>query len=239
VKNDFDEFDEIATLSATPMRRAPPPPESVSVDWWVATVSSGVCVAALAEALVFERADRRRRATLALHRGFALGTILETQSPHRWRSARETRSFHSCVLIKMIVVYCLQSEAKPSCTYVGASVDMVHRLRQHNGALVGGAKYTSKHRPWRVHMYVKDFATWRDALRFEWAWKRVSRRMSGKSAVTRREQAVSELLEKEAWRKRWAGSTPVAAILEGTSGRKGECSNASYWSGRFEDRKVR
>jgi hypothetical protein len=30
------------------------------------------------------------------------------------------------------------------CTYVGATIDLNHRLRQHNGEIKGGAKYNRK-----------------------------------------------------------------------------------------------
>jgi putative endonuclease len=34
--------------------------------------------------------------------------------------------------------------------YTGVATDLQRRLRQHNGELVGGAKYTSSRRPVRV-----------------------------------------------------------------------------------------
>jgi len=110
----------------------------------------------------------------------------------------------------MFVVYCLQSDARPSCTYVGASVDLAHRLRQHNGDLVGGAKYTASHRPWRVVAHAEGFSSWRDALRFEWAWKRATRkqRASKIDAKERRLRALQELLTDERWRRRWSTSNP-------------------------------
>lgn len=49
-------------------------------------------------------------------------------------------------------VYVLQSEeprdGKPGLCYVGCTTDPKRRLRQHNGEISGGARYTSKHRPW-------------------------------------------------------------------------------------------
>jgi ribA/ribD-fused uncharacterized protein len=60
-------------------------------------------------------------------------------------------------------------------TYIGATYDPDHRLRQHNGELVGGAKATSGHK-WERVMLVSGFADWRTTLQFEWAWKYFSRK---------------------------------------------------------------
>lgn len=35
-------------------------------------------------------------------------------------------------------------------TYNGYTVDVRHRLRQHNGEITGGARATTQHRPWNV-----------------------------------------------------------------------------------------
>jgi predicted GIY-YIG superfamily endonuclease len=66
--------------------------------------------------------------------------------------------------------YLLTSETCKA-TYIGASVDPWHRLRQHNGELCGGAKYTRRARPWDLRIVVSGFRDWSEALRFEWAWK--------------------------------------------------------------------
>jgi structure-specific endonuclease subunit SLX1 len=73
-------------------------------------------------------------------------------------------------------------------TYVGATVHLSRRLRQHNGELCGGARATRNHRPWRVHTYVRGFSSWRAALSFEWHWKRKAR---GAKARARRARELA------------------------------------------------
>jgi predicted GIY-YIG superfamily endonuclease len=46
-------------------------------------------------------------------------------------------------------VYVLLS-AGDSSTYVGITTDLERRLKQHNGELPGGARSTTRGRPWRV-----------------------------------------------------------------------------------------
>ena len=46
-------------------------------------------------------------------------------------------------------VYILVAE-QDERTYVGVTVDVTRRLRQHNGELVGGAKSTRPFRPWSL-----------------------------------------------------------------------------------------
>jgi predicted GIY-YIG superfamily endonuclease len=57
------------------------------------------------------------------------------------------------------------------CTYIGITNDMAHRLRQHNGELVGGARYTSRKavegQPWAVAALVTGIESKSDALSFE------------------------------------------------------------------------
>ena len=71
-------------------------------------------------------------------------------------------------------------------TYVGVSPDPVRRLRQHNGEIKGGAKYTTS-RPrgalgegcWRHVCLVHGFRTPTEALQFEWAVKHCPPRKRG------------------------------------------------------------
>ena len=68
------------------------------------------------------------------------------------------------------VCYCLRSTTT-SKTYVGVTNNLVRRLRQHNGELKGGARYTSSGGPWVLTMIVGPFGTYQHALHFEWHWK--------------------------------------------------------------------
>jgi predicted GIY-YIG superfamily endonuclease len=58
-------------------------------------------------------------------------------------------------------------------TYVGATLDLARRLRQHNGEIKGGAKYTrlGAKGSWAVVFTVQGFREQREALQFEWALK--------------------------------------------------------------------
>jgi structure-specific endonuclease subunit SLX1 len=94
-------------------------------------------------------------------------------------------------------VYLLESSGHS--TYIGATVDLDRRLRQHNKDIKGGAHATgikvSRGESWTRRCYVKNFPDWKAALQFEWAWKFYSRKLS-KSLfpMDRRTQALNTLL---------------------------------------------
>ncbi len=70
--------------------------------------------------------------------------------------------------------YCLvRTDGKQ--TYIGATVDPDHRLKQHQGLLKGGARATAG-KEWRRVCLVGGFPSWNDALKFEWRWKRLGRK---------------------------------------------------------------
>ena len=102
--------------------------------------------------------------------------------------------------IKPCYVYCLQSTS--GCTYVGATVDLDRRLRQHNGTLSGGARATkarvNKGELWKRVCYVKNFPNWTAALQFEWRWKQLARREPKRlSGLDKRRVALDKLLAME------------------------------------------
>jgi structure-specific endonuclease subunit SLX1 len=86
-----------------------------------------------------------------------------------------------------------------NATYVGATVDLDHRLRQHNKEIKGGAHATSakvaKGETWTRVCHVAGFPDWSAALQFEWRWKQLSRKLPQKMLpLERRFEALDTLL---------------------------------------------
>jgi predicted GIY-YIG superfamily endonuclease len=97
----------------------------------------------------------------------------------------------------MSYVYLLHST--DNSTYVGATVDLDRRLRQHNKIIKGGAHATSMKvnagQIWERACYVEGFPDWQAALQFEWRWKKISRKLSNKLfPLKRRMIALKQLL---------------------------------------------
>lgn len=100
--------------------------------------------------------------------------------------------------MKQYFVYLLISSG--GATYVGATVDLSRRLKQHNKQLSGGATYTgskiAKGEIWKRAVYVENFPDWSSALQFEWKWKQLTRQItSGGSPSRRRMLALMKLME--------------------------------------------
>jgi structure-specific endonuclease subunit SLX1 len=100
----------------------------------------------------------------------------------------------------MSFVYLLLSS--DNATYVGATIDLDRRLRQHNKEIKGGAFATSakvnKGETWIRACHVEGFPDWQAALQFEWRWKHLSRQLSKKlKPLERRMKALEQLLALE------------------------------------------
>jgi structure-specific endonuclease subunit SLX1 len=99
-------------------------------------------------------------------------------------------------------VYLLLATPRRDATYVGATVDLERRLRQHNKELKGGATATgikvAKGDIWIRAAYVQGFPDWQAALQFEWRWKQMSRKLPAKmDPLLRRMTALKNLLALE------------------------------------------
>jgi structure-specific endonuclease subunit SLX1 len=87
-------------------------------------------------------------------------------------------------------------------TYIGATIDLERRLRQHNKEIKGGAHATgikvSQGETWIRAAHVSGFPDWQAALQFEWRWKQLSRKLPLKmNPLERRIKALKELLNLE------------------------------------------
>lgn len=98
-------------------------------------------------------------------------------------------------------VYFIQSTN--GATYIGATVDLDKRIRQHNKELKGGATATSmkvnQGEVWSYVCYVENFPSWNEALKFEWRWKQISRQLQKSNPtqkpLEKRLEALKKLLE--------------------------------------------
>ena len=84
-------------------------------------------------------------------------------------------------------------------TYIGATIDLDRRLRQHNGEIKGGAHATttkvSKGEIWIRAAHVTGFPDWQSALQFEWRFKQLSRKIPLKmQPLERRLKALKQLI---------------------------------------------
>ena len=127
----------------------------------------------------------------------------------------------------MFYVYLLV--ASDNSTYVGATVDLERRLKQHNKELKGGARATGikveQGKTWSRACYVSGFPDWKSALQFEWRWKQLSRKLpKSMLPLERRMAALDELMSLEKATTKaipyaeW--ETPPCVHLENTTEKK-------------------
>ena len=93
-------------------------------------------------------------------------------------------------------------------TYAGVSPNPIRRLRQHNGEIKGGAKYTTAKGPgWRHICVISGFQTKIQALQFEWAVKHVAPRNAG--GIINRIKKLYEVLKRD----HWTSKSPLASTV--------------------------
>ncbi len=103
------------------------------------------------------------------------------------------------------MVYCLTNRAH-SHTYVGVTNDMQRRLRQHNGRLSGGARYTRNMRKhtgmhWRLLYVICGLPNRRTALQVEW-------RLHRRASASRQNPFGSTAAARRAWQLQRALKLP-------------------------------
>jgi structure-specific endonuclease subunit SLX1 len=124
-------------------------------------------------------------------------------------------------------VYLLLSS--DNSTYVGATVDLNRRLRQHNKEIKGGAYATGakveKGEVWIRACHVEGFPDWQAALQFEWRWKQLTRKITiTVHPLHRRMVALKQLLNLERSTTKATAYTewpePPKVVLEDDEARK-------------------
>ena len=101
----------------------------------------------------------------------------------------------------MSYVYFIKSSN--GSTYIGATVNLERRLKQHNKIIKGGAKATSikvdNGEQWKYYCYVENFPNYNEALKFEWRWKQISRIIQKNNPkinpINKRLEALKTLLD--------------------------------------------
>ena len=94
-------------------------------------------------------------------------------------------------------VYLLLSS--DNSTYIGSTIDLDRRLRQHNKEIKGGAYATGskvdKGETWVRVAHIEGFPDWKSALQFEWRWKQLTRKLTIKAKpIHKRIIALKQLL---------------------------------------------
>lgn len=75
------------------------------------------------------------------------------------------QNFSGCYILRS------QNSRHRNACYIGFTIDPLHRLKQHNGEITGGAVKTHSKRPWEMVLVVWGFPTNKLALKFEWCWQ--------------------------------------------------------------------
>ena len=81
-------------------------------------------------------------------------------------------------------------------TYLGVTVNITRRIRQHNGELVGGARYTSSNKGngiWELRAIVNDL-TKSEALSYERIVKNKRRKGKGKTPLEKRLYLINQVV---------------------------------------------
>ena len=99
-------------------------------------------------------------------------------------------------------IICSTNPAFPNSTYNGSTNDLVRRLRQHNGKIVGGAKATRGKGPWIYLAIWEGFDSHKEALSCEWRIKHPTntrKRPSQYNGVKGRIKSLNLLIGLDCW----------------------------------------
>jgi structure-specific endonuclease subunit SLX1 len=114
--------------------------------------------------------------------------------------------------------YCYLLATESEKTYIGATVDIDRRLRQHNKEISGGARATgirvAQGEIWNRVCYISGIPEWKSALQIEWKWKQLGRTefRGVRNPILRRLHSLKKLLELE---KPTKNSVPYESYPDG------------------------
>ena len=90
-------------------------------------------------------------------------------------------------------------ESTNGSTYIGATVNLDRRIRQHNMELKGGAVATSNKvksgECWSYVCYVENITCYNEALKFECRWKKISRKIQKNFQIYYQKKRLKALIE--------------------------------------------
>lgn len=113
-----------------------------------------------------------------------------------------TQSKYYCYIIRST------NPAFSNSTYNGSTNNLVRRLRQHNGEIVGGAKATRGKGPWVYIGIWEGFQTHKEALSCEWRIKHPTnsrKRPTQYNGVKGRIKSLSLLVGLDCWTNQSSG----------------------------------
>lgn len=87
-------------------------------------------------------------------------------------------------------------------TYCGFTINPLHRLRQHNGEIKGGAKSTHNKGHWEFLFLITGFKTKNNALSCEWKLKHPDnnyRKNKKYNGIDGRVLSINEVLKSDKW----------------------------------------
>lgn len=107
-----------------------------------------------------------------------------------------------------IICYILKSKIS-NRTYIGSTMNIKRRLRQHNGLIKGGAKATHHMRPYEIICILTGFKDFNTALKCEWLIKHPNGKRYGNNKYhgpNGRIKGLLHLLTKsDKWKSRYQG----------------------------------
>ncbi len=116
-----------------------------------------------------------------------------------------------CVGSSYYYCYLLKSSTTRR-TYFGATNDLTKRLRQHNGQLKGGAKTTTRGRPWKMVVCISGFLTLNEAFSFEWYNHHPGKKMRS-HGLLHRIRVLASIIKDGRWRKKYPIKTNIISVF--------------------------